>query len=86
MKIPLIPDDSPFLVHETRRNRWAVPYHAECLNARINHLLAENLPYIEGKNILDAIVKDQAISEETEKELSNFLQNAVDDFIGANNA
>ena len=39
-----------------------------------------------GKNILDNIVKDQAISEETEKELSNFLQNAVDDFIGASNA
>ena len=53
MKKPLIPDDSPFLAHETRRNRWAVPYHTECLNARINHLLAENLANIQGKNILD---------------------------------
>ena len=53
MKKPLIPDDSPFLAHETRRNRWAIPYHPECLNARINHLLTENLIHIQGKNILD---------------------------------
>ena len=53
MKKPLIPDNSPFLAHETRGNRWAVPYHPECLNARINHLLAENLSHIQGKSILD---------------------------------
>ena len=53
MKKPLIPDDSPFLAHETRKNRWAVPYHPECLNARINHLLTENLAHIQEKNILD---------------------------------
>ena len=53
MKKPLIPDDSPFLAHETRKNRWAIPYHPECLNARINHLLAENPGHIQGKNILD---------------------------------
>ena len=45
-----------------------------------------NMIKSKGKNILDKIVKDQAISEQTEKELSDFLKNAVDDFIGANNA
>ncbi len=53
MKKPLIPEDSPFLVHETRKTRWAIPYHPECLNARLNHLLTENQETIQGKRILD---------------------------------
>ncbi len=53
MKKTLISDDSPFLVHETRKSRWAIPYHPECLNARIDQLLTNNLEYIQGKRILD---------------------------------
>ena len=53
MKRPLIPEDSPFLTHETRKTRWAIPYHPECLNARLDHLLTKNQKYIQGKKILD---------------------------------
>jgi ubiquinone/menaquinone biosynthesis C-methylase UbiE len=53
MKKPLIPEDSPFLTHETRKTRWAIPYHPECLNARLDHLLKKNQKYIQGKKILD---------------------------------
>ncbi|MBT5468997.1 MAG: class I SAM-dependent methyltransferase [Nitrospina sp.] len=53
MKKILISDDSPFLVHETRKSRWAIPYHPECLNARIDQLLTGNLQFIQGKRILD---------------------------------
>ena len=53
MKKPLISDDSPFLTHETRKKRWAIPYHPECLNARLDHLLVKNQEYIQGKRILD---------------------------------
>ena len=74
MKKPLIPDDSPFLAHETRRNRWAIPYHPECLNARINNLLAENLPYIQGKNILDVGSHMGTFSYATLKLGANFIQ------------
>ena len=74
MKKPLIPDDSPFLAHETRRNRWAIPYHPECLNARINNLLAENLPYIQGKNILDVGSHMGTFSYATLMLGANFIQ------------
>ena len=50
---PLISDDSPFLTRETRKKRWAIPYHPECLNARLDHLLVKNQEYIQGKKILD---------------------------------
>jgi ubiquinone/menaquinone biosynthesis C-methylase UbiE len=53
MKNYLIPEDSPFLIHETRITRWAIPYHPECLNARLDHLLIKNQEYIQGKKILD---------------------------------
>ena len=53
MKNYLIPEDSPFLIHETRITRWAIPYHPECLNARLDHLLTKNQKYIQGKKILD---------------------------------
>jgi ubiquinone/menaquinone biosynthesis C-methylase UbiE len=53
MKKPLIPEDSPFLKHETRITRWAIPYHPECLNARLDNLLTKNQKYIQGKKILD---------------------------------
>ena len=74
MKKPLIPDDSPFLAHETRRNRWAIPYHPEWLNARINHLLAENLQYIQGKNILDVGSHMGTFSYATLMLGANFIQ------------
>jgi SAM-dependent methyltransferase len=53
MKKPLISDDSPFLIHETRKTRWAIPYHPECLNARLDHLLVKSQEYIQRKSILD---------------------------------
>ena len=53
MKNPLIPEDSPFLTHETRKSRWAIPYHSECLNARLKILLTQNQKCIKGKKILD---------------------------------
>ena len=53
MKIPLIPDNSPFLTHETRKTRWAIPYNHECLNARLEQLLTKNQEHIKGRKILD---------------------------------
>ena len=53
MKKPLIPEDSSFLVHDTRKSRWAIPYHSECLNARLKVLLTQNQKFIKGKKILD---------------------------------
>ncbi len=53
MKKSLISEDSPFLVHETRKSRWAIPYHPECLNARINNLLTKNQEFIQEKKVLD---------------------------------
>ena len=53
MKVPLIPDNSPFLTHETRKTRWAIPYNHECLNARLEQLLTNNQEHIQGKKILD---------------------------------
>ncbi|MEK9628658.1 MAG: methyltransferase domain-containing protein [Nitrospinota bacterium] len=53
MKSPFFSEDSPFLTHETRKTRWAIPYHLECLNARIDQLLTKNLSAIQGKKILD---------------------------------
>ncbi len=53
-KVPIvIAEDSPFLTTETRQTRWAIPYNFECLNARIDHLLARNRNCIKGKRILD---------------------------------
>ena len=53
MKNPLIPEDSPFLTHDTRKSRWAIPYHFECLNARLKVLLTQNQKFIKEKKILD---------------------------------
>ena len=53
MKNPLIPEDSPFLAHDTRKSRWAIPYHSECLNARLEVLLTQNQKFINGKKVLD---------------------------------
>lgn len=48
-----IPADSPFLARDTRKERWAIPYHFDCLNARIEVLLANNADAIRGRRILD---------------------------------
>jgi ubiquinone/menaquinone biosynthesis C-methylase UbiE len=48
-----IPEDSPFLTTDTRKNRWAIPYSFECLNARIDNLLGKQKNAVVGKTILD---------------------------------
>jgi len=48
-----IPEDSAFLITDTRKNRWAVPYSHECLNARIDNLLGKHKDAVRGKKILD---------------------------------
>ena len=48
-----IPEDSPFLTEDTRKNRWAIPYTFACLNARIDTLLGRNRDAIAGKSVLD---------------------------------
>jgi len=50
----LFPEDSPFLTTDTRKDRWAVPYTAECLNARIGVLLKNHPDALQGKRVLDA--------------------------------
>ena len=47
------PEDSPFLCQDMRKNRWAIPYNFECLNARIENLLWKQNNNIAGKKILD---------------------------------
>ncbi|GJL77230.1 MAG: hypothetical protein NPINA01_02190 [Nitrospinaceae bacterium] len=48
-----IPEESPFLTTDTRKNRWAIPYSLECLNARIDNLLGKQKDAVTGKKILD---------------------------------
>ena len=48
-----IEENSPFLLTDTRKNRWAIPYSFECLNSRIEVLLQQNRDCIQGKRILD---------------------------------
>lgn len=48
-----ISSNSPFLITDTRLKRWAIPYHHECVNARINVLLDNNQKFIKDKSILD---------------------------------
>lgn len=48
-----IAEDSPFLTTDTRKNRWAIPYSFECLNARIDNLLGNQKDAVAGKTILD---------------------------------
>lgn len=47
------PEDSLFLKHDIRKDRWAIPYNFECLNARIENLLWRQKHSIVGKRILD---------------------------------
>lgn len=48
-----IPETSLFLTEDPRKNRWAIPYNFECLNARIRNLLWNHREAVEEKAILD---------------------------------
>ncbi|MFQ5445060.1 MAG: class I SAM-dependent methyltransferase [Nitrospinales bacterium] len=50
---PCIPEESLFITTDTRKDRWAVPYNFDCLNARINTLMTNHGDAIQGKEILD---------------------------------
>ncbi len=54
MDTPLFPDSSAFLREDTRKTRWAIPYHAECLNARVQVLLAENSAVLKDQTVFDS--------------------------------
>ncbi len=51
--IETFPEDSQFLEHDLRKKRWAVPYHYESLNARVENLIVNNQLAIENRSILD---------------------------------
>jgi len=48
-----VPPNSPFLTTDTRTKRWAIPYHPECVNGRIDVLLDNNRKFLQDKSILD---------------------------------
>jgi len=48
-----LPEDSIFLANDTRKNRWAIPYHFEAVNVRAEVLLAQNERFIKDKVVLD---------------------------------
>ena len=50
---PFFPKDSIFLKADTRGSRWAIPYNYECLNARVENLMAKNRDALQGKRVLD---------------------------------
>jgi SAM-dependent methyltransferase len=52
MKTFIYPN-SPFIQSDTRTKRWAIPYHFECINARIGVLLENNHQTLKNKSILD---------------------------------
>jgi predicted nicotinamide N-methyase len=46
-------EDSIFLQADTRGSRWAIPYNFECLNARVENILAKNRDTLHGQRVLD---------------------------------
>jgi hypothetical protein len=50
---PYFPEDSPFLTEDSRSKRWAIPYHFECLNGRVDTLLARHGDVIRDCRVLD---------------------------------
>ena len=50
---PYFPEDSPFLKEDSRGKRWAIPYHYECLNSRVDTLLARHADVIRDCRVLD---------------------------------
>lgn len=53
MNTPLFPDLSSFLREDSRKTRWAIPYHAECLNARVQVLLSQNSDALKDQTVFD---------------------------------
>ena len=51
--ISYFPEDSPFLKEDSRGKRWAIPYHYECLNGRVDTLLDRNVDVIRDCRVLD---------------------------------
>ncbi len=51
--IETFPKDSSFITTDTRTSRWAIPYHHEALNSRVENLVVKQKHAIEGKKILD---------------------------------
>lgn len=50
---PYFTEDSPFLQEDSRGRRWAIPYHYECLNGRVDTLLARHGDVIQDCRVLD---------------------------------
>jgi SAM-dependent methyltransferase len=51
--VELIEENSQYLLKDSRKKRWAVPYTYEAVNSRADILLSENKKHIEGKTVLD---------------------------------
>lgn len=47
------PKDSEFIKRDTRTRRWAIPYHYEALNSRVENLIINHKEVIKNKKILD---------------------------------
>ena len=45
--------DSPFLIQDNRKNRWAIPYNYDALNARVENLIIQRREFFQNKKILD---------------------------------
>ena len=50
---PYFPEDSSFLKEDSRGKRWAIPYHYECLNGRVDILLDRHVDVIQNCRVLD---------------------------------
>lgn len=51
--IETFPNDSLFIKEDTRVRRWAIPYHYEALNSRVENLIINHKDVIKDKHILD---------------------------------
>lgn len=70
----LFPEDSPFLKEDERKHRWAIPYHFECLNARVENLLWKHKSHIAGKRVLDIACHMGTFSYAALQMGANFVQ------------
>lgn len=51
--IEMFSPDSAFIQQDVRTRRWAIPYHDQALNARVENLIINQQDVIKGKRILD---------------------------------
>lgn len=51
--IETFPADSLFITQETRASRWAIPYHYEALNCRVENIIVRNPGAFREKTVLD---------------------------------